>query len=92
MAWKGTNCPFLYQVKIVGKRKPKAPPKFIRRIYVGSNSLIAEAKIQNAEIVAAYENAVRITNKRKNEEKILILRLNTRHDLRSIMMILIVLA
>ena len=69
VAWEETNCPFLYQEKIVGERKLKAPPKFVRRIYVGSSNLIAEAKIQSAEIVAAYENAVRITNKRKNEEK-----------------------
>lgn len=69
VAWEEVNCPYLYQAKVAGETELKAPPKFVRRIYVGTGNLIAEAKIQSAEIVAAYENAVRISNKRRGEEK-----------------------
>ena len=49
--------------------KLKTPPKFVQQIYVGSSHLIAEAKIQHAEIIASYKNTMHITNRRKNEEK-----------------------
>ena len=69
VAWEETSCPFLYQTKVVGETELKVPPKFVRRIYVGSKDLIALSKEQSDEIIAAYETAVRISNKRKGEEK-----------------------